>query len=332
MDYCQATKTSFAEVTIKSQSPDGPYRLSAEVANRLTNHALRPLEWFNLAVIHGPFEFYLHDDFYDEQGNADQPRLPVAEPERCPIPTVSECATDLSRLIDFALTRWWLRSDVCKALALHDPDALFREVKDRFASTKNEWRQHRILEIAGKILKRRAEAWIRDHVLNVSPEARIDMLWAAAECLPPTEGRHLAQEALAALPRDSLTRHCLVLSQFPGEATLEWIEEHISDPLTREWGDLAALAGVDWNRLKSWLSSGRPRSLVALNALAACAGPRSGESPLLRERVPRVLRPAPIAEIEAVLLEVVSRDPSIRVKRAVHFAIMELPRICGKLG
>lgn len=332
MDYCQATKTVPAEVTIPSLSPDGPYRLSADAANRLTNYALWPLEWFNLAVIHGPFEVYLHDDFYDEEGIASQPRIPIVEADRYPVPRLYDCATDLGRLIDFSMTRWFLRSDVSDALTRHDPDVLLTHVMKRFLCTKDKWKQNRFFEIAGKVLKRWAEPWIREHILSASPEARIDMLWAAAECLPPNEGRRIAQEALAALPHNAVARYCLVLSHYPGEATLEWIERNVCDPLTRGWGDLAALAGTDWSRLKSWLARGRPLSLVALDALAACSGPRRGEPLLLRERVPRLLRPAPIPEIEAALRECATRDPSVRVRRVVQFAIMEMPRICGKLG
>jgi hypothetical protein len=70
--YCQATKTEPAEVEVESHSPDGPYRLCKVAADRLKSLSLRPLEWFNLAAIHGPLEFYLHDDFYDEDGTAVQ--------------------------------------------------------------------------------------------------------------------------------------------------------------------------------------------------------------------------------------------------------------------
>ena len=71
---CQATGIEEATVEVGSRAGEGPYRVCAGAAGRLETRSLRPREWFNLAVIHGPFEFLLHDDFYSEDGEACQPK------------------------------------------------------------------------------------------------------------------------------------------------------------------------------------------------------------------------------------------------------------------
>jgi hypothetical protein len=57
---CQATGNEEATVEVGSQSPDGPYRVCAGAAGRLGTLSLRAGEWFRLAVMHGLFEFWLH--------------------------------------------------------------------------------------------------------------------------------------------------------------------------------------------------------------------------------------------------------------------------------
>jgi len=62
---CQACHSSKVDVEIPTAAePDAEhYRLCVACADRLESFALRPGEWFNLTVIHGPFTYHLHDDF-----------------------------------------------------------------------------------------------------------------------------------------------------------------------------------------------------------------------------------------------------------------------------
>src|SRR5258707_12116757 len=40
-----------------------------------------PLEWFNLAAKHGWRKYLLHDDFYDQDGTADVPKIESYSPK-----------------------------------------------------------------------------------------------------------------------------------------------------------------------------------------------------------------------------------------------------------
>ncbi len=61
---CEACRRNNVEVVVEDDDPIQPYRVCTACARRLRSLALRPLEWFNLASIHGPTKFLLHDDFY----------------------------------------------------------------------------------------------------------------------------------------------------------------------------------------------------------------------------------------------------------------------------
>jgi hypothetical protein len=323
---CQATRTETATVELPSQSPDGPYHLSGGAAERLKDLALRPLEWFNLATIHGPFEFYLHDDFYSDNGEAWQPERAVLEPERFPCPSLAECSSNLSRLLDFALTRWHLEQPIVEAFAPHEP-GLLQAIEMRFAAVANPWFHKRLMELAGAALERRAEEWIRRVMCKAEPYARVCYLSVAYPCLPVDEGMQLAQQALASIPPGELAAQCLVLARFRHPAVLDWIEQHVREPLTYQWGDLAAASLLDWARVARWLHDGRPLSLIALDALAACAGPRPSQSLLMQRLRPRLRADVPVSVIEDALREYVARDPAPRVVHATRFVVERLPLI-----
>lgn len=321
--FCQATRSEPATVVVPSDSPDGPYYLSSTAADRLDRRALRPLEWFNLAVIHGPFEFHLHDDFYTEQGEACQPDGDDVDGSEFPCPTLDECASNAERLLDFALTRWWLKSDVVRAMRRHETQMLSL-IEARFAQTRNEFFHCRLAEAAGAVYGQRSSAWFRT-VLRGSPlPDRLSLLRAGYGCLPPQEGLATAMEALSGIPRTHLTGECLLLAYFQDPAVLDWIEANIAEPYTRQWGDLAAASRIDWARIARWLDRGRPLSLVALDALIVCTGPWPGASPLMRTLNPRLQAPAAASEIESAVRAYALRDPVPRVEDAARYILSTL--------
>lgn len=65
---CQACRRHPVETVLDNEQPDQPYRLCLACARRIEMLSLRPLEWFNLAAIHGPAKYLLHDDFYYDSG------------------------------------------------------------------------------------------------------------------------------------------------------------------------------------------------------------------------------------------------------------------------
>src|SRR5207244_2293285 len=64
------------------------YRVCRECGDRLRRLALRPIEWFNLAAVHGWNKFLLHDDFYDQDGSASQPDADNYSAEGMQAPTL----------------------------------------------------------------------------------------------------------------------------------------------------------------------------------------------------------------------------------------------------
>jgi hypothetical protein len=329
-DRCQATQVDPVDVTIKSQCPDGPYRLCTAAAQRLEAYALRPLEWYRLAILHGPFEFYLHDDFYEEDGEAGQPKMPVGTAAQYPVPTLEHVAPDLRRLTDFTMTRWWLRDEVVQALRHHPAAALLQEVAGRRRVTQDWWKRNRLYEICGQALGRRADAWICDEMSGMSPEERLGVLWSAAVCLDRQTAIDAAVMALAGVPPREREGQCRVLMQFREPHLLDWIEQNVTDPLTAEWGDLAAASGLDWERAASWLARGRPLSLVALDALVACSGPWPNQSLLIQRTPLRLVHPAAPDQVATVLRSYAGRDKAPRVAKAIAMVIAHLPRVCGQ--
>src|SRR5258708_7754419 len=72
-ELCQACQRTPVEVVVEEDDPTQPYRVCRACARRLHLHSLRPLEWFNLAAVHGQAKYLLHDDFYWDNGIAQQP-------------------------------------------------------------------------------------------------------------------------------------------------------------------------------------------------------------------------------------------------------------------
>lgn len=326
---CQASRSESATVTLPSQSPDGPYRLSAGAAYRLEHLSLRPLEWFNLAVIHGPFESYLHDDFYTNQGEACQPKDDVVNAALFPCPTLDDCSTDPVQLLDFAITRWWLEQETVRQLLAHKAD-LPELVQGRFNQTRNGFIRYRLAEVAGEALGEGSAVWFRSVLGEVPEQDRLSLLHAGHRCLPAEEGLAIAIEALSRVPRSRLTQESFVLANFRDTRILDWIEANVHDPLTHQWGDLAAASGIDWARAAKWLHSGRPLSLVALDALVVCSGPRSGASLLIRKMNPQLRAPAPARVIEAELNAYARRDPVPRVEGMVKRLLEDLPALISR--
>jgi hypothetical protein len=305
MEVCQATKTEPATTVIPSQSPDGPYFLSADVAQRLKNLALRPLEWFNLAVIHGPLEYYLHDDFYDDDGTAHQPQTSVIDADRFPAPTLSQCVPSLDSLLDFAKTRWHLRPPVVEEIARYDQDRVLIRLRKSFLETKNIWFKRRLLEIAAAVLCQRAAQFFRDAVAKDSATSNLLYLSQAGACVPPDEGVVLAQQWLAALPPQEIAGRCLVMRSSSAPQVLIGLRRIFASRLRLSGVILRLLRWSVGSRLK-WLQSGRPLSLVALDALCHVTGLIPAKLGSLRSCV-RAFDPAALSEMEVELQRYLQR-------------------------
>jgi hypothetical protein len=308
---CQACECAAVDVTDPCDDPEAPYELCRPCRHRLHALALRPLEWYNLAKRHGWYQFLLHDDFYDENGEAGQPKEDVENAREFPAPTLEKVASDPEALLNYSITRWRLREDTVTAWRALPASAVLAKVIERFASTANAGIRGRILEICGSVLGAGAADLVRyawgDYpgTVALAPLAR-----ASAACLPEPEGFDRVESALELLPPKEQRERMYCLEIFHSAKTLDWIESHVFSPVTDAWGYLAADSRLDWPRVTRWLEAGRPLSRVALNALSAIVRDRPAGA-----YVPHLHSPPSETELRETLRKYAERDPV----PAVHF-------------
>jgi len=315
---CEACQLAGGVVEVPASASDGrPFQVCAACAERLRSHALRPVEWFNLAVLHGPLEAELHDDFYDDDGTALAPHWPVDDADRWPAPTLDEAASaGLEPLLDFALSRFTLREPELEALRRHSTEALLEAMRRR-ASAGPDWVEWVMYKLCGMVVGPPAASWLRQ-----AWPTRHDVFWsvlvpALAACLPRDEGIALVLAAMDAEYGDDLKRASW-MSSFGDARVLDWMERRVRAPGTGGWGSLAAYSGLTWARAESWLERGRPLSMVALDALLDSTHHDDQQ----RQRRPKPLQaPGPRDQMIGALRRYSERDPVPRVRAAVDAII-----------
>lgn len=322
---CQACRSAPVETAVESDEPQQPFRVCRACARRLQTFSLRPLEWYNLASLHGPRQFLLHHDFYDEDGTACQPEEEIVDAELFPAPTLEEVSVDVEHLLDYAGTKWFIEGPLVEALSRHRKESVLRSLQTRVASQPGLELKGLAYEICAKVLGTTAEEWIRREWESSPPALLFSLAEASAACLPRAEGYSLVVSALAGVPTKELVYAAAALSWFRSAAALDWLEQNISDPLLDDWGRLAAVSDLNWERVAKWLAAGRPLSLVALDALIAC---RHYNTPLLKRFAPRLLEPAPVDEMDAALNAYLGSDPAPRVRKAVAAIVGHWEQIC----
>jgi hypothetical protein len=328
-DVCPSCRSARFEQTLESTYPQRPYRLCNACATRLTAPTLRPREWYNLAVIFGPHEHYLHDDFYDESGQALQPEGEVTDAAAHPAPTLEEVRGDPEALLDYAMTRYSVDPPLLDALRAHAGEALLASLDRRVRLRENETAEEVAYAVVGPVLGRAAEPCVRRRWDEAGREYLYRLAEASAQCLPPDDGFERVERALEQYQGKDLSDRLLAMAPFRSPRAPDWIERRVADPITGRWGDLAAVSGIDWPRVEAWLDRGRPLSLVALDALAACDSPRQSQSMLLRQAAPKLLNPPPRDVAVTRLRQYAEGDKSPRVSSSVQYVIEKWGRICG---
>jgi len=319
MTMCQACLTSrvTCEIPVDESMAERPYRLCSPCARRLEARALRPLEWYRLATLHGPLTFLLHDDFYDEEGRADQNEIPVDQASLFPIPKLSTISGDLAALLDYAITRWSLKGDVIAAFQNHASHELLAAMSALERSRPSPWIASRCYEIAAQVLGPNARDWIEARwEQGTRPETLSAFLKAAASCLSHAD---TVPRAIAAVERTGdpdLSVTGLALTRFNSPLVLAWIERRVASPVLERWGWIAACSGFDWATAERWLDRGRPLSLVALDALAdtLCPHPPSRPPGL----VVHLANPPPAQVIHERLRAYALKDNVPRVTKLVE--------------
>lgn len=265
---CQACKKLARVLRIEDDDPVEPYFLCPDCSHRLFLHALRPLEWFNLASEHGWRKYLLHDDFYHEDGTASQPDAPAFSDDGMLAPSLDEVATSIERLLGYCFTRWSLGTAEFEALSAHNSEDLLATLT-RPEATSNPEKLSVVLTICANVLGDQARFWVNEqYERSVKEGVLFSWAEAAALCLPPPEGLKKTIDALASYKGRQLDLHLGALSWFRSALVLDWIESNApSANVTRGWGQLAALSNLTWERAEEWLAQGRPLSLITLDAL-----------------------------------------------------------------
>lgn len=312
---CEACEKNIVEVIEPCDDPIEPYQVCGVCHKRLLARALRPFEWYNLAKRHGWYQFLLHDDFYDEEGRADQAEMEVDDQEQYPAPSLSSVSADIEELLDYSITRWSLTSELVDAWNAHAKQEMLDAIQKRFCATNNADIRACILELCALCLGNLGAEFVRS-AWNYYPDdlGLGSLAQASAKCLPHTEGYDRVLKALDALDVRKRRDLMYTLGYFRSAETLDWIESNIVEPVTDSWGYLAASSSVDWSRLERWLLLGRPLSLVAIDTLRAI---QRMPTKTLKERQVRLAGAPPKGELQAALESYASRDPMPRVTQRV---------------
>jgi hypothetical protein len=313
-DLCEACKINEINVVETSDDPDQPYKLCNQCHERLLKYSLRPIEWYNLAVVHSPNKFLLHDDLYEEDGEACQPEEDLVVTKKDKAPTLREVRNDLESLLDFSITRWFLEGDVINALKKHDKLATLSSVKSRFYGTENHKVKSRMLEIVADVLGTSASGWVRELWKNYDGEFLYTISWATASSLPTEEGLNNIFEKLKLVSEKELPIAAFTcLYRFRSSNILDWIESTCII-FNDNWGRLASVCFPNWERMKSWLNKGRPLSLIALDTMANCV---KGYGDFYVEQLSPKILGTDKNEVEQVLDGYYQKDSVPRVKMKV---------------
>ena len=312
---CEACERADVEVVDQSDDAEHPYHLCGACHVRLRSFALRPLEWYNLAKRYGWYQFLLHDDFYNEDGTAAQPDGEVDAPSAFPAPTLEEVQDDPALLLDYSITRWHFDANVTTAWERFPPHTVLSVVCARFDTTWDMGIRALVLTICAAVLGDHAADFVRraweGYPQKVSLASLAD---ASAACLPLSEGFERVKSALGGLEGREKRDLMLCLGSFHSQEALKWIEQNVFEPITESWGYLAAASNIDWPRTERWVESGRPLSLVAIDALAAIVRPMS---PFLRQYGPSLGAPPTVSRLKEVLAAYRERDPVPRVQKRI---------------
>ena len=311
---CEACKVKEIKVVEISDDTNQPYKLCYECHDRLLNYSLRPIEWYNLAIIHSNNKFLLHDDFYDEDGVAGQPREDVIITIENEAPTLLAVREDLESLLDYSITRWFLDDQLINALKEYGAKTVLKSIKIRFYESKNYEVKSRMLEIVADVLGTSASEWVRELWAKYDEELLYPISWATASSLPTDEGLTYIYEKLKSVTEKKLPITAFTcLYRFRSNNILDWIESNCII-FNDNWGRLATVCFPTWERMKCWLNKGRPLSLIALDTMENCA--KGARDKYVTQFSPKIIGTTTI-EVEKVLNDYLQKDTVHRVKTKV---------------
>jgi hypothetical protein len=140
----------------------------------------------------------------------------------------------------------------------------------------------------------------------------------------------LVVEMMKRLPPEQAGKQ--IASAFDGfrnERILDWIEVNVAQPITGDWGKVAAANGMCWARVSRWLDAGPPRSHVALHAMMHCLQTASARAAESCDAFPqaKIRSPLGIQHMSAALETYAQQDPVPWVRELIAMLVPALPRI-----
>ncbi|GET24149.1 hypothetical protein [Prolixibacter sp. NT017] len=320
---CESCNIREIEVEELFDEGQNPYRLCLSCHDRLLNKALRPLEFFNLTAIHG-HGYYLHDDFYDyDTGEAMQSEIEVIDADKFPFPDFQQIKSDLNRLIDFAFVQYFTDNFVLIELQKFDKLEVLKRLHEKV--DYNRAINYKAYEIAGKVIGRKAEEWIKEEWENRRENELQIFAEPITKCLDSDEAFKILTRELESGNDKFLSENVSALLYFQSDKSLDWIEkvsERIKN-ISSTWGQLAASSKFTWERANKWLTIGRPLSLIALDSLIYCTtvGERLNQSLWLRRLNPSLIdNPSP-ETIAYRLSDYLNIDNVPKTKKAIETII-----------
>lgn len=319
MIKCQSCNIKSVEIIEPCDNENYPYRLCKDCHRRLINRALRPLEFFNLTSKHG-MTYLLHDDFYEDNGEACQPEIKVKKDKLLTFPDFDLIRNDLEKLIDYSIVVWWLTDEIVDAFKHFEKTKILDSFKLRI--NENRGLGYRLYELAAKVLELAASDWIRKEWEYHNLDNLVNYSECLAKCLPLSEGFYYYTDVLDKIDNPNVFSEKLKgMIYFQSDLSLDWIEKNINrvKNISSSWGYLAVASIFDWDRAKKWLDSGRPLSLVALDTLVNCSvTPETMNSTIwLKDNPQRLLNPDSIDKMNDVLNNYLAKDNVTRVRNSI---------------
>ena len=321
---CEACRRRPATSAILDGTFEQPFHLCHDCGERLNRRALRPLEWFNLAAVHGWQRPPINDDLYEQDGTAVHPRVDDYSVSGLSAPTLEDASKSLPRLVDYCVTRWLIETAEFDAFKAFPPHLVLEELRRR-THIHNPYVLTACLRICANALQGHAADWVRAQFDTCRKEDGL-FTWAeaAAGCLPEHEGLHRTVKALCEVGESELRYQMMALVWFRSPIVLKWIETNAPRAnITEEWGQLASLSQLNWTRVQSWLIRGRPLSLIALDALRELV-PRPRQAWIESYLNPKLEGCDDRSKIRDALQDYVSRDDAPRAVQRYKFIIENL--------
>ncbi|MBK9248782.1 MAG: hypothetical protein IPM69_11860 [Ignavibacteria bacterium] len=209
----------------------------------------------------------LYDEEYEEILNLDGK---IVSTETLRLADFEVIKNDLKTLIDLAFVTYTPDFEVIMYLKYFDKIEVFKRTVEMVTHNPNlVYKSYRIM---GKVVGKVAGEWLKEQWEKCKDRDLRFFAEPLIECLDFDEAFEIITMDIERSDIGNVGPEIEELLHFKNEKVLDWIES-VSERITiikTLWGHLAAGSNFSWERAENWLNSGRPLSLIALDALIHC--------------------------------------------------------------